>query len=77
MRSFAFVEPESPRMSFTLDAVENNGLSPSLRRGDRRTDHRGRKKWQQVLPEAPIAIKFKSLSQVRSLLQVDLPAQWL
>jgi hypothetical protein len=23
-------EPESPRMSLTLDAVENNGLSPSL-----------------------------------------------
>lgn len=31
MRSVALVERESPRMSLTLDAVENNGLSPSLR----------------------------------------------
>jgi hypothetical protein len=29
MRSFALEEPKSPRMSLTLDAVENNGLSPS------------------------------------------------
>ena len=35
MWSSALVEPESPRMSLTLDAVENNGLSPSLRRGAR------------------------------------------
>src|ERR1700755_1529251 len=33
--SWALVEPESQRMSLTLDAVENNGLSPSLRRGAR------------------------------------------
>ena len=40
MRSFALVEPKSPRMSLTLDAVENNGLSPSLRRGAREGDFR-------------------------------------
>ncbi len=40
MRSFALVEPESPRMSLTLDAVENNRLSPSLRRGAREGDFR-------------------------------------
>ena len=33
MWSFALVEPKSPRMSLTLDAVEYNGLSPSFRRG--------------------------------------------
>ena len=40
MRSFALVEPKSPRMSLTLDAVEHNGLSPSLRRGAREGDFR-------------------------------------
>jgi len=40
MWSFALVEPKSPRMSLTLDAVENNGLSPSLRRGAREGDFR-------------------------------------
>ena len=40
MRSFALAEPESPRMSLTLDAVENNRLSPSLRRGAREGDFR-------------------------------------
>ena len=40
MRSFALVEPRSPRMSSTLDAVENNGLSPSLLRGAREGDFR-------------------------------------
>src|ERR1700758_991744 len=40
MRSSALVEPESPRMSLTLDAVENNGLSPSLRRRAREGDFR-------------------------------------
>jgi len=40
MRSFALVDPESPRMSLTLDAVENNRLSPSLRREAREGDFR-------------------------------------
>src|ERR1700758_4797508 len=40
MRSSALVEPESPRISLTLDAVENNRLSPSLRRGAREGDFR-------------------------------------
>src|SRR5579859_4842264 len=40
MWSSALVAPESPRMSLTLDAVENNGLSPSLRRGAREGDFR-------------------------------------
>lgn len=40
MRSFALMGPESPRMSLTLEAVENNGLSPSLRRGAREGDFR-------------------------------------
>jgi len=40
MWSFALVEPKSPRMSLTLDAVENNALSPSLRRGAREEDFR-------------------------------------
>ena len=39
MRSFALVESKSPQMSSTL-AVENNGLSPSLRRGTREGDFR-------------------------------------
>lgn len=39
-KAFALVEPESPRMNLTLDAVENNGLSPSLRRGAREGDFR-------------------------------------
>ncbi len=40
MWSFALVEPTRPRMSLTLDAVKNNGLSPSLRRGAREGDFR-------------------------------------
>ena len=40
MWSFALLEPKSPRMSLTLDAVENNRLSPSLRRGAREGDSR-------------------------------------
>jgi hypothetical protein len=40
MWSFALVEPKSPQMSLTLDAVENNRLSPSLRRGAREGDFR-------------------------------------
>ena len=51
MWSFALVEPKSPRMSLTLDAVENNALSPSergAREGDFRdlyilTSHGGRR----------------------------------
>ena len=42
MWSFALVEPKSPRMSLTLDAVENNRLSRSLRRGAREGDFRWR-----------------------------------
>jgi hypothetical protein len=34
------VEPKSPRMSLILDALENNRLSPSLRRGAREGDFR-------------------------------------
>src|SRR5213082_1557620 len=40
MSSSALVELKSPRMSLALDAVENNGLSPSLRRGAREGDFR-------------------------------------
>jgi hypothetical protein len=40
MWSLALVEPKSPRMSSTLDAVENNRLSPSLWRGAREGDFR-------------------------------------
>jgi hypothetical protein len=40
MWSFGLVEPKSARMSLTLDAVEYNGLSPSLRRGAREGDFR-------------------------------------
>src|SRR5437868_4750600 len=38
--SSALVEPKSPRMSLILDALENNRLSPSLRRGAREGDFR-------------------------------------
>jgi len=40
MRSFTLEEPKSPRMSLTLDAVENNGLSPSHRKGAREGNFR-------------------------------------
>ena len=40
MWSFALVKPTSPRMSFTLDAVENDGLSPPLQREAREEDFR-------------------------------------
>jgi len=38
--SSALVEPKSPRMSLILDALENNRLSPSLRREPREGDFR-------------------------------------
>src|SRR5579872_893359 len=40
MWSSALMEPKSPRMSLALDASENNGLSPSLRRRAREGDFR-------------------------------------
>ena len=40
MRSSALMEPKGPRMSLTLDAFENNRLSPSLWRRAREGDFR-------------------------------------